>query len=72
MPGLNDMIDGTMTGMGMPQGANMPGGNLPLQGQVPQQGPQKTLPPEAEAKFQQALSGDSGAMANFIMMVVNQ
>ena len=67
MPNLNDMISGSMDSMGMQQGNPMPGGNMPLQGQVPQG---KPVTPEMEAKFAQALQGDAGAMANFIMMVL--
>ena len=67
MPGLNDMISGSMDSLGMTQGQPMPGGNQPLGGQAPQG---KQVTPEMEAKFQAAMAGNAGAMANFIMMVV--
>lgn len=67
MPGLNDMISGSMDSLGMPQGQPMQGGNQPLGGQAPQG---KPVSPEMDAKFQAAMQGDAGAMANFIMMVV--
>ena len=67
MAGLNDLISSSMDRIGMPQGAPVPGGNIPLQGQVPRGIP---VSPEMEAKFAQALQGDAGAMANFIMMVI--
>jgi hypothetical protein len=58
-----------MSSMGMPQGAPMQGGNMPLQGQQPQeQG--KSVTPEMEAKFQAGMQGNAGAMANFIVMVM--
>jgi hypothetical protein len=73
MPNMNDLIGNTMTGMGMPQGSQIPGA---VQGidQAPMQEPQgqKQITPEMEAKYQAALGGDAGAMANFIMMVVNK
>lgn len=68
---MNDMISGTMNGMGMPQGSQIPGAVQGI-GQPPMQEPQgKPVSPEMEAKFAQALQGDAGAMANFIMMVVS-
>lgn len=70
---MNDLIGNTMTGMGMPQGSQIPGAVQGI-GQPPMgegQG-QKQISPEMEAKYQQALQGDAGAMANFIMMVVNK
>ena len=73
MPNINDMISGTMNGMGMPQGSQIPGAVQGI-GQPPMgegQG-QKQITPEMEAKFQAAMQGDAGAMANFIMMVVNK
>jgi hypothetical protein len=72
MPNINDMVGNTMTGMGMPQGSQIPGAVQGI-GQAPmgqQQG--KPVSPEMEAKFQAAMQGDAGAMANFIMMVVSQ
>lgn len=74
MPNMNDLIGNTMTGMGMPQGSQIPGAVQGIdQGmQAPQGQGQKQISPEMEAKYQQALSGDAGAMANFIMMVVNK
>jgi hypothetical protein len=70
MAGINDMVSGTMNGMGMTQGSQIPGAVQGIGQQQPQAQQGKNITPEMEAKYQQALQGDAGAMANFIVMVL--
>lgn len=61
MATLEEMMSGQMMGEGM-------GSPIP-QGPIPEEPQGMTLPPELDAMFQQALQGDSTAMANFILSI---